>query len=61
MPDPQSLPPQSDAAQTTPTTSDTDEPSPGPSLTLLYSLIGLALLFALGFALLIVAPFHHRH
>jgi len=40
---------------------DPDEPSSGPSLTLLYSLIGLALLFAIGFALLIVAPFHHRH
>lgn len=44
-----------------PDSSDSEEPSTGPSLTLLYSLIGLALLFAVGFALLIVAPFHHRH
>lgn len=37
-----------------------DTPSQGPSLTLLYSLIGLALAAAIGFAMLIVLPFHHR-
>lgn len=33
----------------------------GPSLTLMYSLIALALALAIGFALMIVTPFHHRH
>jgi hypothetical protein len=37
------------------------EPSQGPSLTLLYSLIALALVAAIGFALMIVMPFHQRH
>jgi hypothetical protein len=37
-----------------------DSPSQGPSLTLIYSLIALALIAAIGFALLIVAPFYHR-
>jgi hypothetical protein len=36
------------------------EPSRGPSLTLLYSLIALALAAAIGFALMIVFPFYHR-
>lgn len=39
---------------------DQDQPSKGPSLTLLYSLIALALLIATGFAALIVLPFYHR-
>jgi len=34
--------------------------STGPSLTLLYSLIALALVIAIGFAVLIVLPFYHR-
>jgi hypothetical protein len=38
-----------------------DKPSQGPSLTLLYSLIALALAAAIGFALFIVLPFYHRH
>jgi len=38
-----------------------DTTSSGPSLTLLYSLIALALAAAIGFALMIVLPFHHRH
>jgi len=38
-----------------------DAPSQGPSLTLLYSLIALALMAAIGFAMMIVMPFHHRH
>jgi hypothetical protein len=37
-----------------------DSPQQGPSLTLIYSLIALALIAAIGFALLIVAPFYHR-
>jgi len=60
MPDSDALPPQPDPQPPTPDTSDPNENSTGPSLTLLYSLIGLALLVAIGFALLIVAPFHHR-
>jgi len=32
----------------------------GPSLTLLYSLLALALAAAIGFALLIVLPFYNR-
>jgi hypothetical protein len=40
---------------------DESEPSQGPSLTLLYSLIALALAAAIGFALMIVMPFYHRH
>jgi hypothetical protein len=35
-------------------------PSQGPNLVLLYSLIALALAAAIGFALMIVMPFHHR-
>jgi hypothetical protein len=34
--------------------------SKGPSLTLIYSLVALALAAAIGFALLIVLPFYHR-
>jgi len=37
-----------------------DAPSQGPSLTLLYGIIALALAAAIGLALLIVLPFHHR-
>jgi hypothetical protein len=37
-----------------------DPQSPGPNLVLLYSLIALALAAAIGFALMIVMPFHHR-
>lgn len=38
-----------------------DEPeSSGPSLTLLYGLIALALVIAIGFAVLIVLPFYER-
>jgi hypothetical protein len=37
-----------------------DAPSQGPSLTLLYGLIALALAAAIGFALLIVLPFYQR-
>jgi hypothetical protein len=38
-----------------------DEPSKGPNLVLLYSLLIVALLLATGFAALIVLPFYHRH
>jgi hypothetical protein len=37
-----------------------DSASHGPSLTLIYSLIALALIAAIGFAMLIMLPFHHR-
>jgi hypothetical protein len=37
-----------------------DEPRRGPSLVLLYSLIALALVVALGLAGLIVLPFYRR-
>ena len=37
-----------------------DSPSQGPSLTLLYSLIALALAAAIGIAMMIVLPFYHR-
>ena len=37
-----------------------ESPSQGPSLTLLFSLVALALAAAVGFALLIVLPFYHR-
>jgi len=45
---------------TAPAPEHEDPPSKGPSLTLLYSLIALALMAAIGFALLIVLPFYHR-
>ncbi len=38
-----------------------DSASQGPNLVLIYSLIALALAAAIGFAMMIVAPFHHRH
>jgi hypothetical protein len=56
MSDPELLPP----ASVPPTSEPEDEGQKGPSLVLLYTLIALALAFAIGFALLIVAPFHHR-
>ena len=41
---------------------DGEEPAQGPSLTLLYSLIALALVAAIGCAALIVLPFYRsRH
>jgi hypothetical protein len=43
------------------TENDEDSGSKGPNLVLIYSLIALALAFAIGFAMMIVAPFHHRH
>lgn len=36
------------------------EPQQGPSLLLLYGLIAVALIAAIGFALLIVLPFYNR-
>jgi hypothetical protein len=51
MSNPEILPPQSPKE---------DEPTPGPSLTLLYGLLALALAAAIGFALLIVLPFYRR-
>ena len=46
-----------------PATSDSDPDNPpfrGPNLTLIYSLIALALGAAIGIAMLIVLPFHQR-
>jgi hypothetical protein len=43
-----------------PTRVDQDQPSSGTNLTLIYSLIALALITAIGFAVLIVLPFYHR-
>jgi hypothetical protein len=40
--------------------SDRENPSGGPNLTLIYSLIALALVVAIGLALMIVMPFYHR-
>ena len=37
-----------------------DNNTQGPNLTLIYSLIGLALLVAIGIAALIVLPFYER-
>ena len=39
---------------------DEDESSPGPNLKLIYALIGLALVIAIGVAALIVRPFYMR-
>jgi hypothetical protein len=45
----------------TSTNEPTDEAVKGPSLTLLYSLIALALAAAIALAALIVRPFYLRH
>jgi hypothetical protein len=37
-----------------------DEPSKGPNLVLLYSILALALAVAIGLAVSIVLPFYHR-
>ncbi|MGA2728116.1 MAG: hypothetical protein ABSE96_09905 [Terracidiphilus sp.] len=42
-------------------TQEEDEPSKGPNLVLIYSLLGAALLIAMGLATMIVLPFYHRH
>lgn len=42
------------------TLGEQDEPSQGPNLVLIYSLIALALAVAIGFALMIVFPFYLR-
>jgi len=39
---------------------DTNEPSGGPNLVLLYGLIALALATAIAIATLIVLPFYHQ-
>jgi hypothetical protein len=39
---------------------EVEERTAGPSLTLIYSLVALALLFAVSFAALIVLPFYRR-
>jgi hypothetical protein len=42
------------------TSEEEDEPSTGPNLVLMYSLIALALVAAIAFALMIVMPFYVR-
>ena len=37
-----------------------EEPSKGPNLVLLYSILALALIVAIGIAVFIVLPFYHR-
>lgn len=39
---------------------DEDQGGSGPNLVLMYSLIALALVAAIGFAVMIVLPFYHR-
>ena len=38
-----------------------EEPSKGPNLIVLYSILALALAVAIGLAVFIVLPFYHRH
>lgn len=40
--------------------SATEEPSQGPNLVVLYSILALALLIAISLAIFIVLPFYHR-
>ena len=53
MSDPGSVHPHTDSEQE-------DEPSKGPNLILLYSLLGLAMMIAAALAAWIVLPFYHR-
>lgn len=39
---------------------ESDNPNTGPSLTLIYSLIALAIVVAIGVAFMIVLPFYQR-
>jgi hypothetical protein len=57
MSDPERQP---DSPASDPEAEPEDSPQQGPSLTLIYSLIALALIAAIGFALMIVMPFYHR-
>ena len=51
----------SDPAPTTPQPKDeTKKSTPGPSLTLIYGLIALAMLAAIAIAAMVVLPFYHR-
>ena len=43
-----------------PASEDDDQPSPGPNLTLIYSILGLVLLAAMVIAAFIVLPFYQR-
>jgi hypothetical protein len=54
--EPEIVPPEQAAQQPDPD----DEPSQGPNLTLIYTLIALALFAAIGFAMMIVLPFYRR-
>ncbi|MGA2168506.1 MAG: hypothetical protein ABSG62_09850 [Terracidiphilus sp.] len=59
-PESQSAVPETERHPAVPEADPEDKPSQGPSLTLIYSLIALALIAAIGFAMMIVLPFHHR-
>ena len=50
----------SDAGSLGPGPHDNGEPSRGPNLVLLYSLIALAIAAAIAIAAMIVLPFYHR-
>ena len=58
MSDPEIQPPRRENAE--PDEAIEDQPSQGPSLVLLYSLVALALGAAIFFALLIVLPFYRQ-
>jgi hypothetical protein len=53
MNDPKRITPQDEVSQA-------EQPARGPNLTLIYSLIVLAMLAAIAFAALIVMPFYNR-
>jgi hypothetical protein len=50
-----------DPAAPEPLVQDEDQPSKGPNLTLIFSLLGLALVIAIALAAFIVLPFYQRH
>jgi hypothetical protein len=57
--EPAIIPPEQASPQSDPSDSG-DQPSSGPNLTLIYSLIALALVAAIGLAMMIVLPFYQR-
>lgn len=40
---------------------DLEEEPKGPNIVLLYALLALGLLAAMGFAWMVILPFYHRH
>ena len=55
MSNPEILPPETEQPESLPT-----EQESGPNLKLIFGLLALAMVAAIGFALLIVAPFYRR-